>query len=437
LETKINAINSSEHELEVNLGYDEIESEIDLAYKDEGKKIEMPGFRKGKVPLSMLKKVYGDAIEYKASEKIANKKFWEIADQQNLKPISTPKMVDLDFERGVKLFFKVQYEVFPELELKDYTNSEIQKFEWKVTEELVDNEIFTLRRRNAEEVGSEFVEDEYSVITVDLVRTNIDKNSSDEKKEGIVIDLTDQRVNSEIIQNAKGKKTGESFTFSFKDSREIEENGEKKTVDEEFNYEAVIKTIKKLTFPEMNDEFVQKITKDKFKTVDAWKDNIRKGIQSYYDNQSEEMYLNSLIGTVVKNNEFEPPHGYVHKLLDNMVAMEQEKAKREGNRLFNPKEAEHQLHTRAEWSAKWQIIKSAIAKKENITVDESDLKQIAEKEATETGISVDKLLKFYKDTNKEDLMLEEKVIEFLKKNNIVKVLNPDDLKSTTKETEEK
>lgn len=437
METKINVIKNSEHELEVNLGYDEIQNEIDQAYKDEGKKIEIPGFRKGKVPLPMLKKVYGEAIEYRASEKIATKKFWEIVDQQSLRPISTPKMIDLDFERGVKLFFKIQYEVFPDLELKDYTNNEVQKFEWKVTDELVENEIFTLRRRNAAEEEAEIVEDEFSVITVDLKRINSDENTTEDKKEGIVIDLTDQRVNSEIIQNAKGKKTGDIFTFSFRDSREIEENGEKKTVEEEFNYEAEIKTVKKLSLPEMNDEFVQKITKDKFKTVDDWKENIRKGIQTYYDNQSEEMYLNSLIGTVVKNNEFEPPHGYVHKLLDNMLAMEQEKAKREGNRLFNLKEAEHQFHHRAEWSAKWQIIKSAIAKKENIAVDESDLKQIAEKEASETGISVDKLLKFYKDTNKEEVLLEEKIIDFLKKNNTVKILNPDDLKSKTNETEEK
>ena len=106
METKINVLNSNEHELEVNLGYDEIQPEIDLAYKKEGKSIEMRGFRKGKVPIAMIKKVYGEAIEYRASEDIANKKFWEIVHEQNLKPISTPKMTDINFERGVKLFFK-------------------------------------------------------------------------------------------------------------------------------------------------------------------------------------------------------------------------------------------------------------------------------------------------------------------------------------------
>ena len=436
METKINVLNSNEHELEVNLGYDEIQPEIDLAYKKEGKSIEMRGFRKGKVPIAMIKKVYGEAIEYRASEDIANKKFWEIVHEQNLKPISTPKMTDINFERGVKLFFKIQYEVMPELELKGYTGNEIQKFEWKVTEEQVDAEVLSLRRRNATEEEASTVEDEFSVITVDLQRLDKDNNPTGDDKKGLVIDLSDERVNRQIVENAKSKKINDLFGFSFKDSKEIEENGEKKIVEEEFNYNAAITAIKKLILPEMNDEFVQKITKDKFKTVTDWKDNIRFGIQDYYNRQSDDLYMNSLISTVVKNNDFEPPHGYVHKILDNMVELAEEKAKREGNRLFDAKEVEKQLHQRAEWNAKWQIIYRSIAKKENISVDESELKTIAEKEATETGISVEKLIKFYKDTNKEDMMLEDKVVDFLKANNNIKTVTPEDIKSKTKESEE-
>jgi trigger factor len=325
----------------------------------------------------------------------------------------------------------------PKLELKNFTGNEIQKIEWKVTDEMVDSEILSLRRRNATEEEANVVEDEFYLITVNLQRIGKDGSHSTDKKEGLVIDLSDARVNREIVNNAKGKSIGEMFNFSFKDSREIEENGEKKTIEEEFTYDATIRSIKKIKLPEMNDEFVQKITKDKFKTVEDWEVNISKGIQDYYNNKSEDMYLNSLLNTIVKNNDFEPPHGYVHKILDNMLAVEEEKAKRDGNKSFNAKEAEQYLHHRAEWSAKWLIIKDAIARLENISVDESEIKQIAEKEAAETGISVDKLLKFYRDTNKEDLLLEDKVIDFLKKNNLVKIVTPDDIKTKTTDSEEK
>jgi len=433
LETKINVISASEHELEATLTYEEIQPEIEQAYKEEGKKIEMPGFRKGKVPITLLKKTYGEAIEYKASEKIANKKFWEIVETQNLNPISTPKMVDLDFERGTKISFKIQYEVMPELDLKDYTGNEISKIELKVNDELVEEEITSLRKRNSKDEDTEIVEDKLNVINVNLQKLDEDGNLVDEKGQDLNIDLSDSRVNKEIVDNAIGKKKGETFKFSFKDIRDVEEDGNKKVVEEVFNYQASINSIKKIVLPEFDDDFVKKISKDKFSNITDWRENIQKGIQSYYDLQSEDMYINGLLSTIVKNNDFEPPHGYVHKILDNLVAMEEDKAKREGHKHFDAHQVEKQLHNRAEWNAKWQIIVNNLSKKENIEVTEEELKEAAEKEAAETGISVEKLIKFYKDSGRKDTLLEQKVIDFLKNNNTVKIINPNEQQQTEKE----
>jgi FKBP-type peptidyl-prolyl cis-trans isomerase (trigger factor) len=72
-----------------------------------------------------------------------------------------------------------------------------------------------------------------------------------------------------------------------------------------------------------------------------------------------------------------------------------------------------------------------LAKKENIAVSDDDLKEIAEKEAVEIGISAEKLLKYYKDTNKSQTLLEDKVIDFLKKNNNIKEVNTTENQETT------
>ena len=71
----MNQLSDSQQEVEVNLNYDEILTEINDAYDEERKTITIDGFRKGKAPMGMIKKLYGETIEYKASEKIANKKF--------------------------------------------------------------------------------------------------------------------------------------------------------------------------------------------------------------------------------------------------------------------------------------------------------------------------------------------------------------------------
>lgn len=424
METKINILSDSEHELEVNLTYEEIKPEIDKAYKEESKKIEIPGFRKGKVPSSMLKKMYGDAIEYKASEKIANDKFWAIVEEQKLNPISTPKMVDLDFERDVKLFFKIQYEVKPVIDVKDYKGQEFKKPVFTVTEELVDEEVNNLLRSNATNEDTEEVEDKNHIIIVDLVKLD-DAGNPEEgvRSNNLSVDLTDYRVNPELVNSAIGKKKGDTFTFEFHNDREVEENGEKKTIHEHAKYSADVKSVKKIVLPELNEEFIKKITKDKISTVEDLRKDIKDGVQNYYDKQSNDLLINSILSTVVKNNDFKPPHGFVHIMLDRLVRVEEERAKRAGDKRFDAKEAHKRLHNQAEWSAKWQIILESLAQKENLKVEDSELQELAEKEASEIGISADKLMNYYKETNRSQTLLEEKVIDFLKNNNNIKEIN--------------
>jgi len=433
LETKINVISQSEHELEVSLGYDEIQTEIDEAYNKERKKIDLPGFRKGKVPLPMLKKMYGDAIEHQASEEIANKKFWQIVEEQSLNPISTPKMTDINLERGVKLSFKIQYEVKPDLELKNITGNEVKKIVWTVDDHQVDRELEYLLHKNRTLEPAEDITDTNYVITADLQKVDDAGNDVEGiRSENIQIDLSDERVTQDIKDKAQNKKIGESFDFSFHDHHETMEGEEKKIVHEDIHYRCLVKTIQKIVLPELTEEFVQKITKNKFKNLEEWRVNIKNGLQSYYDQQSEDMMLNSLLSTVVKNNEFNPPHGYVHFMLDRFVKNEEEKAKRDGNKNFDRKEAHNRLHGQAEWSAKWQIIVANIAKQENLTVEETELETLAQKEAEDTGISVEKLMKYYQDSNRAEALLEEKVIDFLKKNNDIKEVSSTEYQNSIK-----
>ena len=161
MDTKVNILTDCEHELEVTLSYDEIKGDIDKAYKEEGKTIQIPGFRKGKAPLAMLKRMYGDAIEYKASEKIANDRYWKIVDEQKLEPISAPSMTNLDFQPGEKLAFSVKYEVKPKLELKDYKGLEIEKPIFKVKDESIENEVKLALKSKAEFVHFDDEDDKF------------------------------------------------------------------------------------------------------------------------------------------------------------------------------------------------------------------------------------------------------------------------------------
>ncbi len=434
METKVNVLSNTEHELEVKLDYSEIKSEIDEAYKKERKTISMPGFRKGKVPLPMLKKMYGDAIEYKASEDIANKKFWEVVKEQELKPISMPQMTALDFKINESLDFKVKYEVKPTLDLKDYTGLEIEKPVFKVKEEDIDAEVNNMLKSKATFELAEVIEDNNYRITVDLQR--IDKEGKDiegSRSENMVIDLSDSKVNENIVKNAQKKKLGEEFEFSFVDEHQHGDHTHK----EEFIYVATIKKIEKIVLPEPSEKLIEELSGKKAKTIEELKNFTRENYQKYFEDQSNRVFENSLLDKIIKNNDFEPSKGYVETILERLIETEKQNAQQYKQPIPDENILRQNLLPRAEWNAKLQIVLENIAEKENIEVTDSDLEEIAKEEAEKVGIPVEKLVKYFKDSNRKESLLEEKVMKFLKENNKVVEIDPDEKAKEAKVKEEK
>lgn len=422
MDVKVNDITQIEQEIEVTLTYDEIKPEIEDAYKKERQSITIDGFRKGKAPLPIIKKLYGESIEYKAAESISNKKFWDVVDSEGLKPISTPQLMDIDFVKDEKLFFKVKYEIKPDLKVKDYKNLEIEKPIFKVKDEDIDNEVTKILKAQATFEESEKVEDTNSRITANLQRMKEDGTEFEgSRSEGIVIDLTEPAVNDEIKKNAIGKSVSDNFGFTFIDEHM---HGDKPH-REEYIYNAEILKIEKIILPEADEELVKKISNDKAKDLEEFKGQIRENYDKYYQSQSEQMFQSSLLNEVVKNNEFEAPKGYIEFILNRLMASEKENAKQNNRPVPDDETLKKELATRAEWNAKWQIVMENIAKAEKLEVEDSELEKLAEEEAEKTGISVKKLMKYYEDTNRKEALLEDKVIKFLTENTKIKEVDPE------------
>ncbi len=428
MEYKINDLSLTEKEIEVTFAYNEIKTDVETEVKKQTKNIQLPGFRKGKVPITLLKKMYGDTLEYEASEKVANQHFWELAKDKHLHPIGQPALTDIKFKPGEDLFFKVKYEVIPKLEVKDYTGLELEIPEFIVKDEDVESEIKYILKANSTNESAEIVGDDKNFI-IDVEIKRVDEKGEPlegAKPENIQIDLTNERVQKEIVENAKGKKVGESFGFSFKDERtEKDENGNEKKISEQFNYTALIKTIKRIITPELNEELIKKVTKDKVTTETQLREEIKKDVQNYYDQRTEDIIHDKLVALIVKNNEFTPPNSLVANILDEMVKNEEESAKKQGYKKFDRSEASNRLKQAAEFNVKWYLIKEAIEKKENITISDEELNELAVKDAEKTGIAVDKLINYYKSSNYGEKLIEKKLIEFLKEKNLIKKVEPE------------
>jgi trigger factor len=433
LDVKINDISASERELEVSFKYDEIKSDIETEVQKQTKKIQLPGFRKGKAPISVLKKMYGDALEYEASEKIANNRFWEISKEKALKPIGQPFLKDIKFNPGTDLYFKVLYETYPVLEVKDYKDQEIEIPDFQVKDEDVNKEIEYISRANSTKEKADIVGDDPNYL-LDLEIKRIDDKGElykDSKPEKIQVDLSNEKVQPEIIENAKGKKKGESFNFSFKDERTIKNSeGKEEKIEEAYNYKAEINEIEKIVLPDLTEELIKKVTKDKVSTEEELRADIKKDIQGFYDQRMEEVLNNKLVSMIIKNNDFEPPKTLVYNILSELVKHEEEHAKKEKYKDFNKEETSKRLLPNAENEVKWFLLKSEIQKKENINITDDDLKELAEKDAEKTGIDIEKLMNYYKSSNYNEKLIDKKLFDFLKENNKIKNVDPEKYSKT-------
>ena len=424
MELNLKEISNSEKEIEIKLAYDEVKQDIETELKKQSKSIQLPGFRKGKVPKVILKKRFGDSLEYEASEKVANTRFWKIADEKELKPIGHPTITDFNFKPGEDLHYKVKYEIVPQIAIKDYLGQKIEIPDFHVKDLEVKKEIEHIIRSNRTFEDAEIVgEDNNYLLEVILYRLNDKGETENEKGEKIEIDLTNDGIHKDIIENSKNKKAGESFNFGFDDERTIKnDKGEDEKIKEHFEYKVDINSIRKIILPEMNSEFIKKVTKDKVSTEEDLKKEIRKDIQNYYDQKIEEILRGRLITTIINNNDFTPPSTLVNNILEQIVKNEEEYLKKQGIPNPNGNELREKYMKTAENDVKWYLLKSEILKKESISVSDKELKEIAEKEAEKSGISFEKLLNYFKNSGQGDKLLDKKLFDFLKeKNNITKV----------------
>jgi trigger factor len=440
LEVKINEISPSEKQVEVTYNYDEIKNDIEKEVKQQAKKIQLPGFRKGKVPVAMMKKMYGDAMEHEASEKVASDKFWNVAKENELNPIGQPLITDLKFNPGENLFFKVKFEVIPHISVSDYKSLEIEVPDYNVKDEEVEHEIWHILKSNSTTEPADIVGDDNNfIIKVELSR--IDENSNPiqgSKNETMDIDLSEERINKEILRNSKGKKVGDSFNFTFtRESKVKNDKGEDELKTESLTFKADIKEIKKIILPELNDELAAKVTKGKVTNVYDFKNNIRKDFQNYYEREIENMIHGKLMKQIVDKNDFVPPTTLVNNLLSDFVQKEEEYWKKQGIKKFDRQDAEKRLRETAEFEVKWYLIRNSIIEAEKLDIPEEELKELAKKDAEKTGITEEKLISYYKSSNYKEKLLDKKLFDFLKENSNIKKVKPEPEIRDEKKVEDK
>lgn len=374
MEKEIKKISDVREEISIKLTKDEMQKFYDQAYEKARKDIALPGFRKGKVPLNLIKQRFGKEIEESANEEAVNEIFFDISKKEKINFIGEPVLKDIK-DSDTHIEFIVEYDKLPEFELIDYKGIQIKEPVHNVTDEEVEETINKILLNNGNFVPDEIVSDEQYVVGVKI--REVDASTGlpivGAKEEDTHIYLAGEVVIPEFKSLIIGKRIGDSVIYRPKEQDKFAPD---KT------YSITINEIQKLVPAELNDEFVRLATNGKLESVEDYREQIAMRLQDEWNEKSRELMEKQIINYLVSNHNFEIPETLTWQVINAMIKDLREKYKNQKDQeYFSSPEIIRDLRPIAEHTVKWEIIRKKIIDAEGIKVEDYDIDPIVESES--------------------------------------------------------
>lgn len=415
MEVTIHELSEVSCEVEVQAKASELQPHFERAYREYNPKIEIKGFRKGRAPVDLVKKLYGDLIEHESLNTIASDLYRQVVKERELKPIGEPVIVDMDYKRGEQFRFKVRYDIRPTIRLKEYKGIEVEKPIYKITDEDIENEILRLRRINSTTERVDKVTDAEHVVTVqmqELDETGVPMIGK--KNENVRFYLADPQLEQPFKDALKNAEISGEYRIQFEHDH----------ADHKHSVNALLKvsSIERIVLPELNDAFASTITKDKITTVAELRKSIHKDLNDYWSERSRRQVLNAIAAEIIRRHDFEVPESLIHSVLDGLL--EEIKNQYPNKRLpddFDTEKFYQENRAYAVYQSKWALLREEVVRAENITVDEAELTKLAEEESAKIGIDKERLISYYRNSDQiKDRLVGDKLIAFLINNAKIK-----------------
>ncbi len=416
MEVTIANVNDCTREMTVTMSQEELAPHFEKAYKEAAPELEIKGFRKGKVPMTMIKKMFGASIEYQAVEEITNDIFKAEVEQRNLNPIGTPSINKIDFKPGTPLTFVVKFEVRPEFELKDYTSIAVDKYVHKTNETEIQSEIERLQQINSSTEEAATAADDLHIVTVDMV----DVDANGHSREGMKIYLREKSTEKEIKEALLGTSVG--------DVKEVKFSHQHGDHSHDVHLKLTVKKIEKVILPPMDDALAQKVSNGKFQTAAELKENISKDLQEFWKERSERRFENDLLSAIVQQYDFTVPEALISNVTDTFIEdAKNQQSNRQLPKNFNEKAYREQARETAIWQSKWLLIKEQFIAKEKIEISDAEIEKIASEEAAKLNIDKERLVNFYKSSdNALERLKYNRLVDILKQNVKITEVETDD-----------
>jgi len=439
-------------EIDVEIPADVVAKHQEALVQQYSKQARIPGFRKGKVPASMVRNRFSSEITSDVVEQLVPQYFREAVVKGGFRPVSQPHIYGLEFTPGEPIKFKAAFEVLPEFDLGDYKAIKVEKPDVTVSEEQVDHEINLLQEKQAsfdpvdEERGAEngeFVQVSFEARPKNLADDGPEAEgvegksaeaegaktaeSADQKDaqpvqmEEVLVEIGGANTIPEFTKNLAGAKAGEerSFEVSYP-----EDFYDKRLAGMVFDYKVKVNAIKKKTLPELNDEFAKELSPD-FQNLGDLKQRFRENMEAELKHKTEHETKDKLIEELLAKHDFPVPRSMVEHQIDlrlerGLRALAAQGMKTEDMRRMDFGRLRAAQQEFAVKEVKSSVLLAKIAIKENIQVSDEELQHEIETMAAQMQQPVEEVKKRLTEDNAverlRDRMRSEKALNLLYSN---------------------
>lgn len=365
-------IEGCKHELEITIPIEEVDKEMEKAALAIQKRANLPGFRPGKAPLSMIRKQFASAIRQETLDHLLGHFFKKRATEDHLKIVGTPDVTDIKWEDGQPLVFTAQFEVAPEIELKEYTGVVVEYAAPSISDEEVAARIEEVRQQKAEYINQDPRPVESTdVALIDLISLS-GVTGPPLTAQGMQVDLESAETMPAFKEHIVGMEPG--------DEKEIEveypeDYGQERLAGQKVLFKVTLRMIQKKELPELNDEFAQDL--GDFKTFDELKDTVRSNILREKESSAQREAKDAIVQKVVANHDFPIPETYIDRQIEIYVdrfKMEQRQQGRDPEKLnIDMAKVKEAMRPRAIGEVKASLLLDRIAEKESIATMQDEM----------------------------------------------------------------
>ena len=411
-------------ELQFSIDAETFKAAVNNAFKREGKKYAIPGFRKGKAPRHMIEKMYGsDIFHYDAVNDLFPEAYEAAVKEAKIDVVGRPdpEVVSMSEADGVVL--KVKVAVKPEVELGEYAGLTVTKEAKNVNEADVDAEVKRMQDRNGRLLTREGAAENGDTVDIDFEGFVDGKAFEGGKAEHYSLVLGSGSFIPGFEDQVVGHSAGEEFDVNVKFP---EEYGAAELAGKDATFKIKLHEVKYKELPALDDDFAKDVSE--YDTLDELKDSIRNNIKTNLDKQAEQKVENDLMDQVITNMKADIPDAMVDSRIDELVQDFEYRISQQGLKLadylkymgMNIEQFRAQFKEQADKQVKMRLAMEAIVAEEGITASDEEFEEEVKRIADAYKMEADKVKSIVDAAAvKADLAIN-KAIDFVKeKANVV------------------